>query len=173
MTTIKYKTDAAMPVTLPHYDAQGVLQDIVAVDENGAVTSVTEFYADKSVKATYEMKERHEEWRVSSRSIRMAKSMSTDSYVADKKNGRYTKNHPNGALWIEQTFMNGKLHGKVCYYDAQTGRHDLAHASASRMCCTDLYESFDAQGRRQSSVNYRGGNETEVNIAPAQEAVLF
>ncbi len=170
MTAIKHKTDAAMPVSLPHYDAKGILQDIVTVDENGQVNSVTEFYPDKSVKATYEMRNGLKDGEF----ISFYPNGEIDEYgfyMADKKNGRYTKNHPNGALWIEQTFLAGKLHGKVCYYDADTGamtlrmhlRNDVLHG---------LYESFDTKGRRQSSIQYRGGNENDA-FAPAPEAVLF
>ena len=170
MTNIKHKTDAAMPVTLPHYDADGVLQNIVTVDESGAVNSVTEFYPDRSVKATYEMKSGMKDGEF----ISFYPNGEIDEYgffIADKKNGRYTKNHPNGALWIEQTFMSGKLHGKVCYYDAQTGRMTL-RMHLRQDVLHGLYESFDSFGRKQASVNYRGGAENDAYV-PAQEAVLF
>ena len=151
--------------TVPLYDENNILYRVNTMDADGVIVAVTEFYPDKNIQSSYEMKEGILEGEF----VSFYPNGEVDEYgfyVRGQRDGRFTKNHPNGKLWMEQHYLNGKLHGRSTYFDEAGNmtlrmqfRHDVLHG---------LYESFYADGTREMSVQYKSGDSAEPFVRRVQ-----
>jgi antitoxin component YwqK of YwqJK toxin-antitoxin module len=149
-----YLVDTA-ETSVQHHSPDGVLERLVTRNASGHITKITEFHPDRSVRSITDIKDDlpHGDFSAFHPNGQIAEQ---GRYLHGKKNGRFVTNYVSGALWIEQHYLNDKLHGEVSYYDEQTGkrtlrmhlRHDVLHG---------VYETFDEQGQVTSSVTYNIG----------------